>query len=150
MVFWPFHSFSKKCPKICLKINFMANKYRFMSGIVFLEIIFHQDWWEKEKNWKVFNPKASQWFWNERYIAFHKLVGFDGGGGFKNIRPVLDISCFFCQNVTLDDHFETGGPLTVDILHRQLWVCFAQWRSHLEVFVAKQVFAFWKTLFLSV
>jgi len=35
-------------------------------------------------------------------------------GGLKNIRPVLDISCFFCHKVTLaDDHFETGGPLTV-------------------------------------
>ena len=88
----------------------------------------------------MFNPKASQWFWNER---FHKLVGFEGG--IKNIRPVLDNHVFLPKSHlgwSLWNRWTFDcDSLARDILHRQLCVCFAQWRSHMEVFVAKQVFA---------
>ena len=43
-----------------------------------------------------------------------------GEGGIQKHKTSFGYNMFFCQKVTLDDHFETGGPLTVDILHRQL------------------------------
>ena len=37
-----------------------------------------------------------------------------GEGGIKKHKTSFGYNMFFfCQNVTLDDHFETGGPLTV-------------------------------------
>ena len=89
----------------------MANKYRFMSGIVYLEIIFQQDWWEKERTERCSIQKRPNGF-ETNGIAFHKLVGFEGG--IKKHKTSIGYIMFFCHKVTLaDDHFETGGPLTV-------------------------------------